>query len=167
MPGRRDPTSVTPTALSKGGHGVSAPPAFSTLSAITELFVTAAVVWFFHQAMRHQRYRFAVMTIALVYETLFNITYMVSRLFEHEEGVTHTHDAWVTWFVAIHGTLSLAMFIGLIWLVVWTGIRYRRGDPHPLGGRGRLVATFLWLWGASILSGELIYIFQWTGIINT
>jgi putative flippase GtrA len=143
-----------------------APPLYSTFSAVTELFVTAAVFWFFYRALGHGDYRFGLITAAIVYETLFNISYMVRRLFTHQEGVTHTHEPWVTWFVAVHGTLSLAMFIGLVWLVVWAWRRTRAGDLHPLAGRRGLAYTFIGLWTASILSGEAIYLFYWTGVIS-
>lgn len=143
------------------------PPAFSTLSAATELLVTAAVVWFFYRAFTAQDYRWGLITVAIAYETLFNITYMVMRLFQHEEGVTHQHAAWVSWFLGVHGALSLVMFIGLIAFVVWMWRRHRAGDPDPLGGRRRLAYAFLWLWGLSILSGEAIYLFYWTDVIHS
>lgn len=145
---------------------MSVPPAFSTLSAITELFVTAAVIWFFWHALRGADYRWGVMTVAIAYETLFNITYMVLRLVSHEEGVTHQHPAWVTWFVGFHGAISLAMFVGLIWLVVWAWRRVRAGDADPIGRRAKLSYTFLALWAVSILSGEAIYAMYWFGVVR-
>lgn len=147
-------------------HLVSVPPPFSTLSAVTELFVSAAVFYFFYQALRHVNYRWGLITVAIVYETLFNITYMVSRLFEHEEGVTHHHPGWVTGFVAFHGTLSLLMFLGLIGFVVWAWRRVRAGDADPIGNWRRLSYGFLVLWTISILTGEAIYLMYWTDVIQ-
>lgn len=142
------------------------PPLYSTFSAVTELFVTAAVFWFFYQALAHANYRWGLIAVAIVYEILFNISYMVRRLFAHEEGVTHVHEPWVTWFVAAHGTLSLLMFIGLIGLVVWAWRRQRHGEVHPIGRRRALSYVFLGLWTVSILSGEAIYAFYFLGIIS-
>ena len=138
-----------------------APPLFSTLSAVTELLVTAAVFWFFQQALVHGRYRFGIMAVALVYETLFNITYMTARFFG--EGTTGDHEAWFSVLLAVHGTLSLLMFIGLIVLVIWAFDRRGKGDLDPLGTRRKLAWTFLVLWTLSVLSGEFIYVMQWTG----
>ena len=143
-----------------------APPLFSTFSAITELFVTVAVGWFFWRAFAAKDYRWGVITVAIVYETLFNITYMVRRTFEHEEGVTHTHDAWVTWFVGIHGALSLLMFLGLIGFVVWLYRQTRAGNPDPVSRVRGLSYAFLALWSISVLTGEAIYLFYWTGVVQ-
>jgi uncharacterized membrane protein YozB (DUF420 family) len=142
------------------------PPLFSTFSALTELFVTAVVLWFFYKALKFADYRFGIMGTALLYETAFNIVYMVSRLFVHEEGVTHTHAPWVSWFVGFHGALSLLMFIGLIWIVVWSYRRVRRGDANPLLARRRLSRSFLALWIVSVVTGEIIYAMYWLDLIG-
>jgi hypothetical protein len=140
-------------------------PLFTHFTAATELLVTAAVAWFFYHALRHQDYRFGVITSALVYETAFNISYMVLRIIQHNTAVDH--PTWITSFVAAHGTLSLVMFLGLIGYVAWAFVRVRRGDPHPMGASPRLAAAFLVFWGLSILSGELIYVFQLTGVMHS
>jgi hypothetical protein len=140
---------------------VATPSLFSTLSAITELVVTAAVVYFFWRALKHQNYRWPIITAALVYETQFNITYMVSRFGAHTES---ENAAWYTLFVIFHGTLSLIMFLGLIGFVLWARSAYKAGDPHPLGRVHGLTYTFLALWGVSIVSGEILYILQFTDL---
>ena len=142
------------------------PPIFSTFSAATEVLVTVVVLWFFYRALRFGDYRFGIMLGALIYETAFNITYMVSRLFVHEEGVTHVHEPWVTWFVAFHGSLSLLMFIGLIWIVAWSYRRIRAGEANPLLRRKRLSQTFIALWLVSVTTGEIIYAMYWLDIIG-
>lgn len=144
---------------------MAVPPAFSTFSAITELVVTVAVFWFFRQAMTRASYRWGVITVALVYETLFNITYMVSRLVTTDQGGAQEYPAWVIWFLGIHGTLSLVMFIGLIAYVVWARRSVKGGVRDPIGENPREAWTFLGLWSLSVLSGEAIYAFYWAGII--
>lgn len=139
------------------------PPLFSTFSAVTELLVTAAVVWFFYNALKKADYRWGVITAALIYETLFNITYMVSRLALHTSSTDVERPGWYIGFVAFHGTLSLVMFLGLIALVVWAYERRKQGMEDPLGAHRKLSWTFLVLWFVSIGTGELIYIMQWTG----
>ncbi|MBI2078785.1 MAG: hypothetical protein HYT80_10525 [Euryarchaeota archaeon] len=145
---------------------MTTPPLFSTFSALTELAVTAAVFWFFYHALGRASYRWGVITVAIVYETLFNITYMVLRLVTHEEGVTHDHPIWVTWFVGVHGALSLLMFVGLIAFVAWAHRAVRRGEAHPVGAHPRTTWAFLGVWTLSILSGEAIYAFYWMNIIT-
>jgi hypothetical protein len=145
---------------------VSTPPLFSTFSAVTEILVSVAVYWFFWRGMRFGDYRWGLITVAIVYETLFNITYMVSRVFTHEEGVTHDHPAWVTAFVAVHGSLSLLMFLGLIGYVLWVRRRHTLGMANPLAQRRRFSQAFLVLWTLSVVSGELIFAMYFTGTIS-
>lgn len=145
---------------------VANPPLFSTFSALTELVVSLAVYWFFWRGMRFADYRWGLIAVAIAYETLFNITYMVSRLFTHDEGVTHEHPGWVTAFVAAHGLLSLVMFAGLIGYVIWARRRFVAGLANPLAARRRLSQAFLALWTLSVASGEAIYAMYFTGTIS-
>lgn len=145
---------------------VATPPAFSSLSAATELLVSAAVYWFFFRALRFGDHRWGLILVAIAYETLFNITYMVSRLVVHQEGRTHEHPAWVTGFVVVHGLLSLVMFLGLIAYVAWGRRAWNSGAPNPFGAHRRLSVQFLVWWTLSVASGEAIYLFYWLGVIS-
>lgn len=130
----------------------------SHLSAVTELVVTAGVFYFFAQALLRDRYRWAFVWIVVGYETLFNITYMASRLAGHEPRADY--PAWTTTLLVAHGVLSLVMFLGLIaFLVVAFRRRHVEGENFFREHR-QLTWTFLAFWTISILSGEAIYFLQ-------
>lgn len=146
---------------------MATPPPLSSLSAATEVLVTVAVLWFLHRAYRYSDHRWGVIWTAIAYETAFNISYMTWRLFAHEEGVTHDHPAWVTWYVGTHGSLSLLMFIGLVSYVVWIRRSVSAGMPNPIARRPGLAVSFVILWMLSVLSGQGIYVMYWLDIIQT
>jgi uncharacterized membrane protein YozB (DUF420 family) len=86
---------------------------------------------------------------------------MVSRFGAHTETERPT---WYVLFLIFHGTLSLIMFLGLIGFVLWARSAYKAGDPHPLGRVHGLTYTFIALWFVSIVSGEVVYILQFTDL---
>ena len=140
-------------------------PAFSTFSAISELFVSAAVFYFFYQAIRRDNYRWGLLTITIAFETLVNITYMASRLSQHaDSGVER--PAWITALLAAHGILSLVMFLGLIVLVLVAFRRHKVEGDNFLRAQRPLSYAFLLLWTASVLSGELLYALQLGGALR-
>lgn len=132
-----------------------ATPLFSTLSAVTELFVTAGVYWFIFQAMRHDRFHQGLITFALTYEVLVNIAYMTFRLLVPAEG--SDVSGGMAALYAFHGILSLVMFISLVAFVV-TALRLRRYGHNLFRARPVLTWSFMVLWAVSVLSGELIYV---------
>lgn len=140
-----------------------APPLYSTFSAITELIITAAVVWFFWSAIKHGKYRWGIIAGALFYETMFNITYMTARFFG-DHGPSADYAAWYSAFLAFHGILSLLMFIALVTFVIWAFDQTGKDRANPIGERPKLAIMFLALWGISILTGEIIYALQWTDL---
>lgn len=138
--------------------------AFSHFSAVSELFVTAAVFYFFRRAVRWDDYRWTFIWIVIAFETLVNITYMVARL--ASSSPKSDHPALVTWLLAGHGTLSLFMFIGLIAFVM-LAFRAAKVEKANLF-RANPVATwtFVALWTLSVLTGEALYVLQLTGVLK-
>jgi hypothetical protein len=132
-----------------------APPLYSTLSAVTELFVTAAVYVFLVHAYQGRALHRGLIAFALTYEVLFNVSYMTFRFLAPAKGVEHS--AAMSWFLAGHGLLSLVMLIGLIGLVLATLRQHRLGLNYLANNPG-LTWTFAVLWGISIASGEAIYV---------
>lgn len=131
-----------------------APPPFSTLSAISELLVTGAVFYAFWPAYRGRMFRGGLLAVALVYETLFNITYMTRQLVSF--GRSPDIEPGIVWLAILHGIFSLVMFVGLLF---FAGISYkekRAGVNFPAERLGFLTG-FLVLWSISVLSGEVLY----------
>lgn len=132
-----------------------ATPLFSTLSAVTELGVTAAVYTFLFSAYYRDRFRSGLLAFALVYEVLVNIAYMTFRLVAPAEGVEYADG--LRSLLAFHGTLSLLMFLGLVAISI-QAIREHRSGRNLFRERPGLTGSFAALWAVSILTGEIIYV---------
>lgn len=158
---RVDPSSGTGHSLFNGEEWrpiVATVPAFSHFSAASELVVSAGVFYFFWRAMKHDSYRWAFIWIVIAFETLINITYMISRLANH--APSPDYPAWATWLLAGHGLLSLVMFVGLIWMVVEAYRRIKVTNTNYFRTNVTFTWVFLALWCTSVLSGEAIYLLQ-------
>lgn len=132
-------------------------PAFSHFSAISELFVTAAVFHVLWHAWKHDELRLRLLGGVLAFEALVNITYMSLRIAMPSGGLKTT--GWMGWLLAGHGTLSLLMFVGLIAFAL-EARRLKRDGRNLVRERPGTTLGFVALWTLSIASGEAIYIVQ-------
>lgn len=128
---------------------------FSTFSAVTELFVTAAVFTYLWQGWRHGVLRTGLIAFALTYEILVNVAYMAFRLLV--PPTSHDYPGWVEALLPWHGILSLAMLLGLIALVL-EARRYAKRGENVLQKHPGATLGFAILWTLSIASGEVIYV---------
>jgi len=128
---------------------------FSTFSAVTELFVTAAVFTYLWHGWRHGVLRTSLIAFALVYEILVNVAYMTFRMLFPPADTAY--PGWVEAVLPWHGILSLLMLLGLIGLVLEARRSALRGG-NVLRERPRTALGFAILWTVSIASGEVIYI---------
>ncbi|MFO1532092.1 MAG: hypothetical protein ABR562_00090 [Thermoplasmatota archaeon] len=131
--------------------------AFSGFSAVSELFVTAAVFYVLWRAWRHDDFRGALLGVTLGFEALVNMAYMSLRIASPAPEL-HASGA-MTWLLAGHGTLSLLMFAGLVGFAVEARRLHRQGR-NLLRERPRTAAGFAALWTVSVLSGEAIFLLQ-------
>lgn len=135
-------------------------PALSALSAVTELFVTAAVFYVLYVALTRNELKARLLGFALAYEVLFNISYMTYRLLSHPEP--SAHPPWMIALVGGHGILSLAMFLALVAVSV---IAYRRHAEGRNLFRERIALTYAFagLWVVSLASGYAIFALEYLG----
>ena len=100
-------------------------PLHSTITLCAEIVVSAMVLYSIYWGYMKGKFPVALAGAALLYEILFNVTYMISRL------GTQTDNQFITpvdLILAItHGTLSLIMFITLIIFFILAWIGYRKG----------------------------------------
>ncbi len=129
-------------------------PAWSIITLCTELVVTAsvyAIIWRSYRGGAFPRFFAAAV---LGYETLFNISYMLSRELG-SQGVA-VYNPYETALAIFHGIFSLIMFVALVSFFIAAMRVYRRGENyfllHP-----RLTITFAIAWGVSILSGVALF----------
>lgn len=136
-------------------------PWFSAFSAITELFVTAAIFYVLWMAVYRDEFKAGILGVALAYEVIVNISYMTSRLFTHTD--TSHHADWMVALLAGHGILSLVMFLGLVALGGVAYVKHRREGRNLFAERVGLTGVFVVLWTISILSGEAIFFLEYIG----
>lgn len=136
-------------------------PLFSTFTLLTELCVTATIVYVFYSGYKHNRFPAKPAFFAIAYETLFNISYMVYRSLEHSSEHKDESEAGFEVLLAIfHGVLSLAMFISLIVFLLIAWKKYKAGINFFFAHKV-LTGLFLFLWSLSILSGIGYYVIEY------
>ncbi len=128
-------------------------PAFSTFSAISEVFVTAAVFYVVIDNLKGKGFHWRLAVGVIVFEFLVNMMYMVIRMQHHSEA---NSDAGFVAFAAGHGFLSLLVFILFVVFAVLAHSAARKGRFFFRENRG-LTYGFMALWTLSVVSGEVLY----------
>jgi len=139
---------------------------FSTFSAVSELIVTAIVLYVIVSNLRGGPLRWKLLFGTLAFEVFVNVTYMVHRSVVITANHPDPLGDWVGILGAFHGVLSLIMLVGLL---IMSGLAYRaarRGEAYFRNRRG-LTHTFVALWVISVGSGELLYVLVWGGVLNS
>jgi hypothetical protein len=131
-------------------------PAYSIFSATSELLVTAAVFYVLWRAYAHNDFRRGLLVVVLAFEALVNISYMAYRMAIPSEGLANA-PGWLTATAALHGILSLGMFLFLIFLAAMAWRDDARGENFFRDHAGT-TWTFVGLWMTSILSGEFLFV---------
>ncbi|HEY5597008.1 MAG TPA: hypothetical protein VIL47_07060 [Candidatus Bipolaricaulota bacterium] len=139
---------------------LSNPFYFSTFSAISELVVTALVLFVIFDNARGNPLRWKLLFGTLTFEVLVNVAYMVNRSLVIVENHPGPPTHWVTWLGAFHGIISLIMLIGLIVLAVLAYRSAKRGSAY-FQQRPTLTGVFVALWLISVASGEVLYVAVW------
>lgn len=132
------------------------PPLISTLTLFAELVVSAIIYLTLFVGYKRGKFLTIPAFGALIYETLFNITYMVSRSPDHVKSAVVTPLHLVI-LGAAHGILSLIMFACLIVFFILAWKNYNKGVNYF---REHKTITYLFavLWTFSILSGILFFL---------
>jgi hypothetical protein len=136
---------------------MEAPPLFSTFTLFTEMLVTVFIVFIFYKGYRYNVFHTKIALFTLLYEILFNISYMSYRALTHEANVgAHHHTPFHIGVAVFHGIFSISMFLLLIIFLLTAWKKYKSGKnfffEHKI-----LTFTFLVLWFIAISSGLLFY----------
>ncbi|MBI4821656.1 MAG: hypothetical protein HY791_35675 [Deltaproteobacteria bacterium] len=131
-------------------------PAFSLFSAVSELFVTAGVLYSLLVNLRGRELPFRVMAPTLAFEFLINITYMTMRASQADKDVALSTVMKI--FYATHGILSLLMFLLLAatFLISMVDLSANRASWYARH-RG-LSWTLIFFWMVSVSTGEAIFV---------
>ena len=135
---------------------MNAIPWFSTFTVFTEAAVTIAILYVIYSGYFKNKFPIVVAVIALAYEILFNISYMASRLFTHEDSAQHPDSSFHIAIAIFHGTFSLVMFILLLVFMFFAWMGYRSGKNY-FRLHKKLTIIFLVSWMIAVLSGFLFY----------
>ena len=128
-------------------------PAFSTFSAISELFVTAGVFYIIFTNLKGRNFKWKLAAGVIAFEFLVNMMYMIVRMQQH--GETNSDAAFVA-FAAGHGFLSLLVFIVFVVFSFMAYSANKKGRHFFQQNRG-LTYGFTALWTLSVVSGEILY----------
>ena len=132
-------------------------PAFSIFSAVSELFVTAGVLYVVRRNWTRRPFPFGLFLAVSLFEGLVNVMYMANR--SASAAAPAAAEALSTTMkigYAAHGLLSLIAYLVFVVLGTLAHQEQKAGrwffPDHP-----RLTWTFLVLWAISIGSGEVIF----------
>lgn len=145
-------TVVTAGRIEACNAYAMAAPLYSTFALVAETVVSAAVFYCFYSGYKRGKFPVKLAVATMVYETLFDISYMVFRVPAQD---SHMLPPWELALGATHGILSLVMFAALL---VYFGLairHYRR--ENFFRKHKRPTFTFLVFWTISVLSGFALY----------
>jgi hypothetical protein len=134
-------------------------PAFSVFSAISELFVTAGVLYVVWANWNRRRFPGLLFLALALFEALVNVLYMANRAASASTGHTPLSTGMKIFFAA-HGMLSLLAYIAFVILGALAFQEQKVGRwffrDHPVW-----TTVFLVVWVVSIGSGEVIFILRY------
>ena len=130
-------------------------PPFSLFSAISELFVTAAVFFVVWRNWNRRPFPLPLFIAVALFEAMVNVAYMATRASRASAGAETLSPAMKIMFAA-HGMLSLLAFLVFVVLAVYAWLDQRSGRWFF---RERPVLTWavLALWVVSVGSGEVLF----------
>jgi hypothetical protein len=132
-------------------------PAFSMFSAISELFVTAGVLYVIRKNWTRRPFPFALVLTVSLFEALVNVMYMANRAAAATTpGAKEALSTGMKIGYAAHGLLSLVAYLVFVVLGV-LAYQEQKAGRWFFPERPALTWTFLVLWVISIGSGEVIF----------
>lgn len=134
-------------------------PLYSTITLVAELGISAIIYYSIYKGYRHNKFPSLLAGFALLYEAVFNISYMVSQAPHHAKAL-RVESPFVVGLAITHGVLSLLMFIALIVFFIFAWTRYRKGVNY-FQNHKVLTWIFLFFWTFSIVSGVLFYFVEY------
>ncbi len=131
--------------------------AFSTFSAIAEIFVTTGVFYVVWVSYKGREFPWKLAAGIAAFEFSVNMIYMTTQMKHHATGTAPT---FFSLLAAVHGMLSLLIFAMFVVLIFLAYFAQRRGESY-FRGRPALTWTFLVLWTLSVGSGEVFYLMRY------
>ena len=130
-------------------------PPFSIFSAVSELFVTAGVLFVIRRNWTRRLFPFALFLTVALFEALVNVMYMAGRASQAATGSQPLPPGMRLMFAA-HGMLSLLAYLVFVVLGVFAYQDQKQGR-YFFPERRALTWSFLVVWLASVGSGEALF----------
>jgi hypothetical protein len=134
-------------------------PPFSIFSAVSELAVTAVVLYTVLDNLRGRPLRWKPLGGVLAFELCVNIVYMASRASQVDRDAEMS--VWMRAFFAGHGILSLLMFLILVTVFILATTDEHLKRPTWFRRHVRLTWLLLLFWMVSVLSGEALFVIHY------
>lgn len=134
-------------------------PPFSVFSAVSELFVTAGVIFVIRRNWTRRPFPLGVFLTVALFEALVNVMYMATRAAKAATDAEPVSTGMKLFFAG-HGMLSLLAYLVFVVLgvVAW---QEQRAGRWFFAERPGLTWGFAVLWAVSILSGEAIFVMRY------
>lgn len=134
-------------------------PLYSTITLFVELVISSIIYYTLYQGYTRAVFPKKLASFALLYEILFNISYMVYRVPDHAKGA-RLESSWIIALAIVHGVLSLIMFIALLVFFFLAWKNYKKGvNFFKIHKTMTIVFTIFWTF--SVLSGILFYVAEY------
>ena len=134
-------------------------PPFSIFSAVSELFVTAGVIYVIRRNWTQRPFPLVVFLAVALFEAFVNVLYMATRSARAAANVDQVSTVMKLAFAG-HGLLSLLAFLAFVVLGVIAWQEQRAGRyffrEHPV-----VTWVFAVAWTISIVSGEALFVFHY------
>ncbi len=131
-------------------------PAFSVFSALSELLVTAGVLYIVRRNWTRRRFALGVFLAVALFEAFVNVMYMATRAAQAGGGGSPLTTGMKLAY-ASHGLLSLLAYLVFVMLGVFAW-QEQRNDRYFFRERPGLTIGFLAVWLVSVISGEGIFL---------
>lgn len=134
-------------------------PAFSIFSALSELVVTAIVLYVIIANLRGRPFAWRLLGGALVFEVCVNVVYMIKRA-AAVDAYEELSRGLIVLF-AVHGILSLVMLMGLILAYLVATFDQKAGRQTWFQQHPAMTWGFIGLWLLSVGSGEAAFVWRY------
>jgi uncharacterized membrane protein YozB (DUF420 family) len=130
-------------------------PAFSIFSALSELVVTAGVLYIIRRNWTGRTFALWVFLAVALFEALVNVMYMAHRSAQVATAAEPIPPG-LRLFFALHGMLSLLAYLVFVILGV-LAYQEQRSGRFWFRDRPAVTWTFVVVWLVSVISGEVIF----------
>jgi hypothetical protein len=132
-------------------------PPFSLFSAVSELFVTAGVIYVLRRNWTRRSFPLGAFVGVALFEAFVNVMYMATKAAKLSSPGAEAVSSTMRLAYAGHGLLSLLAYLVFVILGVMAYQDQRQGR-YLFPERPAVTWSFAVLWAVSIVSGEALFV---------